>query len=84
MVVLTCGFRRLLKRKSVQEKDGAVRIFMQEAIGNMMMIRSFSSECQTELEMTVSAERLMEIEGFEDDNTEQPLALVAIKDFYPI
>lgn len=84
MVVLTCGFRRLLKRKSVQEKDGAVRIFMQEAIGNMMMIRLFSSERQTELEMTVSAERLMEIEGFEDDNTERPLALVAIKDFYLI
>ena len=56
MVLLTYGFRKVLKRlhKNVQEKDGSLRIFMQETLGNMM-IRSFSAEHQTELEMTDKA-----------------------------
>ncbi len=43
MVILTYAFRKVLKRlhKNVQEKDGSLRIFLQETLGNMMMIRSF-------------------------------------------
>ena len=50
MVLLTYVFRRILKRlhKDVQEKDGILRIFMQEALGNMMMLRSFAAQNQTE------------------------------------
>lgn len=57
MVILTYAFRKILKRlhKNVQEKDGALRIFMQETIGNMMMIRSFATEKQTEQETAAKA-----------------------------
>ena len=53
MVALTYAFRKILKKlhKNVQEKDGALRIFLQETLGNMMMIRSFAAEEQTEHEM---------------------------------
>lgn len=53
MILLTYSFRRILKRlhKKVQEKDGILRIFMQETLGNMMMIRSFAAEQQTEIYM---------------------------------
>ncbi len=55
MVILTYAFRKVLKRlhKNVQEKDGSLRIFLQETLGNMMMIRSFAAEQQTEKEMIV-------------------------------
>ena len=165
MVILTYAFRKVLKRlhKNVQEKDGSLRIFLQETLGNMMMIRSFAAEQQTEQEMTdktkehkaarmrknrfsnfcnigfgtaiqgmylfgvcwcgwgiltetitlgtltavtqlisqiqspfanitgylprfyamtASAERLMEIESFEEENTEPPLPLEEVKGFY--
>ena len=165
MVILTYAFRKVLKRlhKNVQEKDGSLRIFLQETLGNMMMIRSFAAEQQTEQEMTdktkehkaarmrknrfsnfcnigfgtaiqgmylfgvcwcgwgiltetitlgtltavtqlisqiqspfanitgylprfyamtASAERLMEIENFEEENTEPPLPLEEVKGFY--
>ena len=54
MVLMTYFFRKVLKRmhKNVQEKDGSLRIFLQETLGNMMMIRSFAAEAQTEHEMT--------------------------------
>ena len=54
MVILTYAFRRVLKRlhKNVQEKDGSLRIFLQETLGNMMMIRSFAAESQMQQEMT--------------------------------
>lgn len=57
MVILTYAFRKILKRlhKNVQEKDGSLRIFMQETIGNMMMIRSFAAEKQTEQEVSEKA-----------------------------
>ena len=50
MLLLTYGFRKVLKRlhKQVQECDGKLRVFMQERIGSMMMIRSFAAEEQTE------------------------------------
>ena len=165
MVLLTYSFRKILKRlhKNVQEKDGSLRIFLQESLGNMMMIRSFAAEGQTEKEtaerakahktarmrknhfsnfcnigfgtafqgmyilgvlwcgwgiltgtmtygtltavtqlisqiqspfanitgylprfyaMTASAERLMEIEDFQEDNETESLELEAIKTFY--
>ena len=46
MVVLTYVFRKTLKKlhKNVQEKDGKLRIFLQESIGSMVMIRSFAGE----------------------------------------
>lgn len=58
MVFLTYGFRKVLKRlhKNVQEKDGTLRISMQEALGNMMMIRSFAAEEQTEKEIDMKAQ----------------------------
>lgn len=57
MVILTYAFRKILKRlhKDVQEKDGSLRIFMQETLGNMMMIRSFSAERQTGEEVSERA-----------------------------
>lgn len=50
MLLFTYGFRKVLKglHKQVQEKDGRLRVFLQERIGSMMMIRSFAAENQTE------------------------------------
>lgn len=49
MVLMTYAFRRVLKRlhKNIQESDGRLRIFLQESIGSLMMIRSFAAEDQT-------------------------------------
>ena len=51
--VLTFSFRNKMKRmhKRVQEKDGVLRIFLQERISSMTVIRSFAAESQTEKEM---------------------------------
>ena len=48
-LLLTFLFRRVLKHlhKNVQEADGRLRIFLQERIGSMLVIRSFSAEKQT-------------------------------------
>lgn len=45
-VLLSYAFRRKLKRlhKNVQEKDGRLRIFLQERLENLLIIRSFSAE----------------------------------------
>ncbi len=50
MILLTAAFRKVLKRlhRSVQESDGRLRIFFQERLGSLMMIRSFAVEDQTE------------------------------------
>ncbi len=50
LILLTYAFRKVLKRlhKQVQERDGKLRIFLQEHIGSMMIIRSFAAEQQTE------------------------------------
>ena len=47
---MTYAFRRVLKRlhKNIQEKDGKLRIFLQERISSLMMIRSYAAEQQTE------------------------------------
>lgn len=52
--LLTFGFRKNMKRlhKKVQEKDGALRIFLQERINSLTVIRSFSAEKQTESDLT--------------------------------
>lgn len=57
MILLTAAFRKVLKRlhRSVQESDGRLRIFLQERLGSLMMIRSFAVEDQTEDE---SAEKM--------------------------
>ena len=45
----TYGFRKVLKKlhKKIQESDGRLRIFLQEHIGSLMMIKSFVAEEQT-------------------------------------
>ncbi len=50
LVILTYAFRKKLKslHKSMQEKDGSLRVFMQERIGSLMMIRSFAAQEQTQ------------------------------------
>jgi ATP-binding cassette subfamily B protein len=50
LAAVTWLFRRILKRlhKSVQEADGRLRVHLQESIGNLLMIRSFAAERQTE------------------------------------
>ena len=52
LLLMTYAFRRRLKKlhKSVQETDGKLRIYMQERIGSLMMIRTFAAEQQTETE----------------------------------
>ena len=49
IVRLTYTLRKQLKKmhKRMQEKDGAVRIFLQERIGNLGMIKSFAAEKKT-------------------------------------
>lgn len=50
LILFTYAFRKILKKlhKQVQERDGKLRIFLQEHIGSMMIIRSFATEKQTE------------------------------------
>ncbi len=50
LTVLTYGFRKVLKalHKRIQEADGRVRIFMQEHLGSLMVVRSFGAEKHTE------------------------------------
>ena len=50
LLFMTYLFRKTLKRlhKLIQEKDGKLRIFLQERLGSLMMIRSFAAESQTE------------------------------------
>ena len=55
LVFFTWLFRKMLKslHKNVQEADGRLRIFLQERIGSMLMIRSFASEEKTKADMEV-------------------------------
>ncbi len=52
MIFATYGFRKVLKElhKNIQERDGKLRVYLQERLGSMMMIRSFAAEEQTEAE----------------------------------
>lgn len=49
---MTYFFRRALKRlhKRIQERDGRLRVFLQERISNMMIIRSYAAEERTQRE----------------------------------
>ena len=49
LIAVTSLFRSVLKRlhKRMQEKDGKVRIFLQERISSLMMIKSFAAEDRT-------------------------------------
>ena len=49
LIFLTYAFRKVLKKlhKSIQEKDGKLRIFLQEHLSNLIVIRSFSVEQRT-------------------------------------
>lgn len=48
--LLTMLFRRTMKRlhKNVQESDGRLRIYLQERIASLLMLRSFAAEEQTQ------------------------------------
>ena len=49
MLLFTWFFRRKLKllHRKVQESDGRLRVFLQERIESLLMIRSFAAETQT-------------------------------------
>ncbi len=49
-MLFTWLFRRVLKRlhKDVQAADGRLRVFLQERIGSLLILRSFAAEAQTE------------------------------------
>lgn len=46
LAVLTFMFRKVLKElyKNIRESDGRLRVYLQEHIGNLMMIKSFAAE----------------------------------------
>ena len=57
LAALTFAFRKSMKKfhKRVQEKDGSLRVFLQERIGSLTVIRSFAAEDQTEAEERIKA-----------------------------
>lgn len=58
MFLLTYAFRKVLKRlhKRIQEADGALRVFLQERLESLLIVRAFDKEEQT----VAQADRLME------------------------
>ena len=57
MLALTYGFRKILKRlhKNIQEADGTLRVFLQERLESLVIVRTFAKEEQ----MTQQADALM-------------------------
>lgn len=49
LIFFTYGFRKILKKlhKKVQEADGQLRVFLQENLGSLMIVRSFAREERT-------------------------------------
>ena len=49
MLALTYGFRKILKRlhKNIQEADGALRVFLQERLESLLIVRTLAKEHQT-------------------------------------
>ncbi len=49
LIFLTYAFRGVLKRlhKGIQESDGRLRVFLQERISSLIIIKAFSAEAQT-------------------------------------
>ena len=58
LLFFATAFRKRVKQlhKKIQEKDGKLRIFLQERIGSLMMLRSFAVEEQTEAD---AAEKML-------------------------
>jgi len=58
MCALAYGFRKVLKRlhKDIQERDGKLRILLQEHIGNLMVIKSYAAEEQSSGAVAKAAE----------------------------
>ena len=58
MMLLTYAFRKILKRlhKRIQETDGALRVFLQERLESLLIVRTFAKEQQT----AAQADNLME------------------------
>ena len=58
MLALTYGFRKILKRlhKNIQEADGVLRVFLQERLESLLIVRTFAKEQQT----AAQADNLME------------------------
>ena len=53
-----CSAKKMKKlHKNIQEKDGLLRVFLQERLGSLMMIHSFAAEAQTQAQ---AAERMRE------------------------
>ena len=52
IIIFTYAFRKVLKKlhKNIQEQDGKLRVFFQERISGLMIIKSFAAEKQTEAE----------------------------------
>lgn len=52
LIILTYAFRKILKRlhKVIQEKEGKLRIFLQEHLGSLIVIKTFSAEEKAEKE----------------------------------
>lgn len=49
LILVTYAFRGKLKKlhKNIQEKDGRLRVFLQEHLGSLMIVKSFSAEERT-------------------------------------
>ena len=58
LALFTWLFRKVLKRlhKNIQEADGRLRVFLQERIGSLLMIRSYAAEARTEAEASARME----------------------------
>lgn len=59
MVLMTYGFRKVLKHlhKNIQEADGALRVFLQERLECLLIVRTFAKETQVKEQ----AEELMKV-----------------------
>ena len=58
MLALTYGFRKIMKRlhKNIREADGTLRVFLQERLESLLIVRTFAKEQQT----AAQADNLME------------------------
>ncbi len=52
LIILTYAFRKVLKKlhRNIQEKDGKLRVFLQERLSSLVIVRTFSAENQTNIE----------------------------------
>ena len=59
LLFFTGLFRRVLKRlhKGIREADGRLRVFLQERISSMLVIRSYAAEAQTEVQAQEKMEK---------------------------